>query len=188
MSGDFVNQILVTRSGILILIGVAICVSGIGLAGMAGISKERDLPPDKRTAIIKEFNLKKGLVVATFCGIMSACFSYGLAAGGPVRQIAERYGAPPLWQGLPILVLVLAGGFTTNVIWCIILHIRNRTGAQYFQERNSASVAASRFDSITFCAHWRGSSGISNSSFTRWVRRRWEPIAFRVGRCTWPVS
>jgi L-rhamnose-H+ transport protein len=142
VSGDFVHQILVTRSGILILIGVAICVSGIGLAGMAGISKERDLPPNKRTAVIKEFNLKKGLLVATFCGIMSACFSYGLAAGGPVRQIAERYGAPPLWQGLPILVLVLAGGFTTNVIWCIILHVRNRTGAQYFQERNSASVAA----------------------------------------------
>jgi L-rhamnose-H+ transport protein len=38
-----------------------------------------------------------------------------------------------LWQGLPILILVLAGGFTTNVVWCVILHIRNRTGAQYFE-------------------------------------------------------
>jgi L-rhamnose-H+ transport protein len=132
-SGEFAGKILGTTSGILILIGVGICVAGIAVAGMAGISKERDLSPKQRTAVIKEFNLKKGLVVATFCGIMSACFSYGLAAGGPVREAAARHGAAPLWQGLPVLIIVLAGGFTTNVVWCAILHVRNRTGAQYFR-------------------------------------------------------
>jgi L-rhamnose-H+ transport protein len=139
VQGEFVNQILGTRSGILILIGVGICVFGIAVAGMAGISKERELPPDKRTAVIKEFNLKKGLLVATFCGIMSACFSYGLAVGGPVRKIAASYGVPPLWRGLPILIFVLAGGFTTNIVWCVILHVRNRTGSQYFQRAGSAA-------------------------------------------------
>src|SRR5581483_7600076 len=134
--GEFFTKILGTRSGVFILIGVGICVCGIAVAGLAGISKERELPPAQRTAIIKEFDLKKGLLVATFCGIMSACFSYGLAAGEPVREIAGRYGATPMWQGLPILVFVLAGGFTTNVVWCVILHIRNRSGAQYFEGRN----------------------------------------------------
>ncbi len=134
--GDFVTRILGTTSGVFILIGVGICVCGIAVAGLAGISKEKELPPAKRTAVIKEFNLRKGLLVATFCGIMSACFSYGLAAGEPVREIARRYGAAPMWQGLPILVFVLAGGFTTNVVWCVILHIRNRSGAQYFEARN----------------------------------------------------
>lgn len=134
--GEFVTRILGTRSGVFILIGVGICVCGIAVAGLAGISKERELPPAQRTAIIKEFDLKKGLLVATFCGIMSACFSYGLAAGEPVREIARRFGATPLWQGLPILIFVLAGGFTTNVVWCIILHMRNRSGAQYFQGRS----------------------------------------------------
>ncbi|HEY3939678.1 MAG TPA: L-rhamnose/proton symporter RhaT [Bryobacteraceae bacterium] len=133
VSGDFAKKILGTSSGILILVGVGICVCGIAIAGLAGISKERELPPERRTAVIKEFNLKKGLLVATFCGIMSACFSYGLAAGGPVREAAARHGAAPLWQGLPVLVIVLAGGFTTNVVWCVILHLRNRTGSQYFQ-------------------------------------------------------
>jgi L-rhamnose-H+ transport protein len=131
--GEFVGKILGTTSGILILIGVVICVCGIAVAGLAGISKERELPPERRTAVIKEFDLKKGLLVATFCGIMSACFSYGLAAGGAVRAAAARHGAAPLWQGLPVLIIVLAGGFTTNVVWCILLHIRNKTGAQYFQ-------------------------------------------------------
>ena len=139
VQGQFVTQILGTSSGILILIGVGICILGIAVAAMAGISKERELPPAKRTEVIKEFNLKKGILVASFCGIMSACFSYGLAAGGPVRKIAESYGAPTLWQGLPILILVLAGGFTTNVVWCVILHVRNRTGAQYFQKSSSGA-------------------------------------------------
>jgi L-rhamnose-H+ transport protein len=62
---------------------------------------------------------------------MSACFSYGLAAGDPIKQIALAHGADTLWQGLPVLVVVLLGGFTTNAVWCVILHFRNRTGHQY---------------------------------------------------------
>jgi L-rhamnose-H+ transport protein len=63
---------------------------------------------------------------------MSACFAYGLAAGDPIKQITVQHGTSPLWQGLPVLVVLLAGGFTTNFIWCLILNIRNRTGYQYF--------------------------------------------------------
>jgi L-rhamnose-H+ transport protein len=75
------------------------------------------------------------LLVATFSGVMSACFAYGLAAGDPIKAITMQHGTPVLWQGLPVLVVVLAGGFTTNFIWCLILNIRNRTGYQYFGSR-----------------------------------------------------
>ena len=47
-----------------------------------------------------------------------------------------------LWQGLPVLVVVLAGGFTTNFIWCLILNIRNRTGYQYFESEIRGKVPA----------------------------------------------
>jgi len=43
---------------------------------------------------------------------------------------------------LPILVLVLAGGFTTNFVWCIILHVRNRTAGQYFERAPTVPMAA----------------------------------------------
>jgi L-rhamnose-H+ transport protein len=72
-------------------------------------------------------------MVATFSGVMSACFAYGLAAGDPIKEITMRHGTPVLWQGLPVLVVLLAGGLTTNFIWCLILNVRNRTGYQYFQ-------------------------------------------------------
>jgi len=82
--------------------------------------------------VIKEFRLKKGLLVATFCGVMSACFSYGLAAGDPIREATLRHGTAPLWQGLPVLVVVLLGGFLTNLVWCVTLHVRNKSGGEYF--------------------------------------------------------
>jgi L-rhamnose-H+ transport protein len=138
--GQFVSEVLGTRSGIIILIGVAVCLAGIVFAGAAGISKERELSEEEKRIAIKEFDLKRGLLVATFCGIMSACFAYGLAAGDPIKQITLRRGTSTLWQGLPVLVVLLAGGFTTNFIWCLILNIRNRTSYQYISLKTRGHI------------------------------------------------
>jgi L-rhamnose-H+ transport protein len=73
---------------------------------------------------------------------MSACFAYGLAAGDPIKTLTIQHGTPVLWQGLPVLVVVLAGGFTTNFIWCVILNVRNRTGYQYFDPNIRGKVPA----------------------------------------------
>jgi L-rhamnose-H+ transport protein len=138
--GEFAKQVLGTRSGLIILVGVAVCLLGIAFAGAAGVSKEREMSEAQKRASIKEFDLKKGLLVATFSGVMSACFAYGLAAGDPIKVITVQHGTTGLWQGLPVLVVVLAGGFTTNFIWCVILNVRNRTGYQYFNSEIRGKV------------------------------------------------
>ncbi len=131
--GEFARQVLGTRSGLVILAGVAVCLVGIAFAGAAGVSKEREMSDEQKRASIKEFDLKKGLLVGTFSGVMSACFAYGLAAGDPIKAITLQHRTSTLWQGLPVLVVLLAGGFTTNVIWCLLLNKRNQSGYQYFQ-------------------------------------------------------
>lgn len=133
--GVFVSEVLGTHSGRIILSGVAFCLLGIAFAGAAGLSKEREMSGEQKRAAIREFDLKKGVLVATFSGVMSACFAYGLAAGDPIKAITIDRGTPALWQGLPVLVVLLAGGFTTNFIWCLILNVRNHTGHQYFQSK-----------------------------------------------------
>jgi L-rhamnose-H+ transport protein len=140
--GVFASEVLGTHSGLIILGGVAVCLLGIAFAGAAGISKEREMSTEEKRVSIKEFDLKKGLLVATFSGVMSACFAYGLAAGDPIKALTLQHGTPVLWQGLPVLVVVLAGGFTTNFIWCVILNIRNRTGYQYFESAIRGKVPA----------------------------------------------
>ena len=129
---DFAAKLLDTRSGLVILAGVGVCLAGIAIAGMAGMSKEREMPEEQKKASIKEFNFVKGLLVATFSGVMSASMSFGIEAGDPIKQIVMQHGTPPLWQGVPVLIVVLLGGFTTNFIWCVLLNIKNGTGHQYF--------------------------------------------------------
>lgn len=140
--GQFATEVLGTRSGLTILVGVGVCLLGIVLAGTAGVSKEKEMSEEQKRAAIKEFHLKKGLLLATFSGVMSACFAYGLAAGDPIKELTLRHGTPTLWQGLPVLVVLLFGGFTTNFIWCAILNFRNRTFYQYFDSRIHAEFLA----------------------------------------------
>ena len=134
--GEFMTQVLGTNSGRVILLGIGVCLVGIALAGLAGVYKERTMSPEQQKAAINEFNLKKGVAVATLSGVMSACFAYGLAAGDPIKSLTLKHGTPVLWQGLPVLVVILIGGFTTNFIWCVTLNIRNKTGYQYFRSQS----------------------------------------------------
>ncbi len=129
--GASIVEIASTTSGQVTLAGVAVCLIGIGIAAMAGFTKEKEMPEEEKKKVITEFNFKKGIGVATFSGIMSACFAFALQAGKPINTATEAAGTSKLWTGLPALVVLLAGGFTANFIWCVLLNIKNRTGYQY---------------------------------------------------------
>lgn len=93
--------------------------------------KEKELDSAAKQETVKEFNLKKGLFVGTFCGIMSACFAFGLAAGAPIAAQAEANGTDPLFKNNAILPVLLIGGFATNFVWCMILNFRNKSFGDY---------------------------------------------------------
>jgi L-rhamnose-H+ transport protein len=123
------------RSGIIIMIGVAVCLAGIAIAGVAGMSKEKEMPDEEKKKSVKEFNFTKGVLVATFSGVMSSCFAYGLNAAEPIAASAASHGTSAIWTGLPKLIVVLLGGFTTNFIWCVLLNLKNKTGYQYLDSK-----------------------------------------------------
>jgi L-rhamnose-H+ transport protein len=125
-------QIAATTPGRVTLFGVFVCLVGIGIAALAGLTKEREMPEAEKKKAIAEFSFSKGLLVATFSGIMSACFAFALTAGAPINQSSQDAGTTPVFAGLPRLIVVLLGGFSTNFIWCVLLNIKNRTGYQYF--------------------------------------------------------
>lgn len=133
--GQFMTLVVGTSSGRVILFGIFVCLAGITAAGLAGISKERVMSPEQQKAAIQEFDLRKGIGVALLSGVMSACFAYGLTAGDPIKVLTVQHGTAKLWQGLPVLVVVLVGGFLTNFIWCLILLTRNQTGYQFFSSQ-----------------------------------------------------
>jgi L-rhamnose-H+ transport protein len=141
VKGQF-GELTTTPGGQLVLIGVGVCLLGIATSGAAGMFKERELPAEEKTAVIKEFNFGKGVLVAVFAGVMSACMSYAFQAGKPIAKLAIERGAPELWQNLPVLIVVLAGGFTTNFLWCVGLSLRSGAWRQYFGQFEPAEDAA----------------------------------------------
>jgi L-rhamnose-H+ transport protein len=120
-----------TPSGRMTFLGIAVAVAGIVVVAQAGRARERELTGEAARAAIAEFDLRKGLLVAVFSGVMSSCFAFGLDAGAPIRTLTLAAGTGTLSQGLPVLCVVLAGGFATNFIWCLILILRNGSAGEF---------------------------------------------------------
>jgi L-rhamnose-H+ transport protein len=135
------GSLAATSNGKVTLFGIAIALLGIVIVALAGRAKAQAAAaaPD---APIAEFNLRKGFFIALFSGIMSGCFAWGLDAGQPIRAASLAAGTSSLWQGLPVLCVVLSGGLTTNLIWCAGLIYSNRSAHQWFRTPPGGAKAA----------------------------------------------
>jgi len=109
----------------MVLLGVLICLGGIGLCGIAGVRRERERIGS--TGRPGGSSVLLGFAVATFSGIMSAGFAFGIQAGQPIAQAALEHGAPAIFRNGPVFVVVMAGGFTVNLLWCLYLGRRNQS-------------------------------------------------------------
>jgi len=132
LKGQF-TPLFRTPAGHASLAAAVISLVGIILVGMAGMSKENELPEEEKKKSVAEYNFKKGILIAIFSGIMSAGMSFGLQGGPAIQELAAK--VPPVtalaWQGMPVLVVVLLGGFTVNFLWCLFLNAKNKTFGDY---------------------------------------------------------
>lgn len=142
------STILHERSGQIILVGVAVCLIAVAVNGAAGLSKEREITPEEKAeAGETDYNFGKGLAVAIFAGIMSSFFAFGLKAGAPIAVVAKQellaHNRLELWQNLPVLIVVLWGGFLTNFVWSVILIVKNSSVKQFAGEPGMNPMRAS---------------------------------------------
>ncbi|MEJ5053175.1 L-rhamnose/proton symporter RhaT [Sphingobacterium sp. MYb382] len=149
---DGIDYFFTTKPGLCVLVGLAVCVVGIYLCGRAGVLKERGLS-NLSEATKSDYNFGLGIVVAIISGVLSACFNFGIEAGKPMADVANTLWKAThigqgefLYQNNVTYVVILWGGFTTNVIWCIYLFIKNSTFSDY---RNAATP---RLKNTLLCA------------------------------------
>lgn len=126
-----IGALAATTSGQVVFVGIAVVLIGILIIALAGNAKEKQL--NNGTQDRGEFNLKKGILIAIFSGVMSSCFAFGLAAGESIREASFLAGTSASWKGLPVLCVILAGGFTTNLLWCGYLIWSNKSAQQFFK-------------------------------------------------------
>ena len=138
---------LLSPKGLILLLAVAVTLVGITLVGYAGSLRSRNMTEEERRKAIKDFALKKGLLIALLSGVMSACFSLGLSAGIPVKEAAIAAGASDLFAQNPVTLLVTFGGFLTNLVYCLYMNRKNKTGGEI--ARSSKAVLV---NNLLFCA------------------------------------
>jgi L-rhamnose-H+ transport protein len=150
-----ISSLLHQTSGQIILAGVIVCLLGVAVNGAAGYSKEQEITPEEKAeAGERDYNFGKGVAIAVLAGFMSSFFAFGLAAGKPLGDIAKvqliASGKSDLWQNLPVLIIVLWGGFITNFIWSAILIFQNGSIKQFFGEPglNPMRAAATSGDTM----------------------------------------
>lgn len=128
--------------GLTVLAGLLVCIIGIILCGRAGTMKERELKTgstDPHGTITKtEYRFGLGLLVSVISGVLSACFNFGIEAGKPMADIANELwkNVHPgqgefLFQNNVTYIVILWGGLTTNLVWCMLLNTRNKTFGDY---------------------------------------------------------
>ncbi len=125
---------------VVVLAGVVGSLAGIGFVGFAGKCKENELPEAEKRKAVAEFDFRKGMVVAVISGVCSACMNLGLQSGGTIEAAAYAAavkagvvaeGALFPWQGMPVIMVVLWGGFAVSALWCLQQNFAHRTFGDY---------------------------------------------------------
>lgn len=135
---DTFSQMYSSDWGLVVLLGLIICIIGIIISGKAGTSKERELSADATAKTGTEYKFALGMFVSIVSGVLSACFNFGLEAGQTMANIANetwKIAHPDqgefLYRNNVIYVVLLWGGLTTNFIWCMVLNARNASFGDY---------------------------------------------------------
>ncbi len=140
---ETISMLTGTTWGLTVLGGLFVCVIGIIICGKAGVMKEKQLSGVPATdphgvQIATEYKFGLGLLVSIISGVLSACFSFGIEAGSALSIAANDVwkAAHPgegefLYRNNVIYIVILWGGLTTNLIWCVMLNLKNKTYPDY---------------------------------------------------------
>lgn len=138
---------LLSGEGLALLVGVSVAIAGIAVIGFAGSLRSKNMTDEQKKAAVKDFALGKGLLVALLAGVMSACFSLGIEAATPIKELAVSLGTKSLYAGLPAIFMITLGGFFTNAVYCIFQNFKNKTLKDYFSVSGGVFI-----NNILFCA------------------------------------
>ena len=146
-TGTLIPPVVTGRAGDLVkdtpalvtLASVVVSLVGIVLVGLAGKFKEGELDEEAKKKAVAEFDFKKGMLVALFSGIASAGMNFGLQSGASMEAAARRLGTGDAWVGMPVLVVVLWGGFAVNAAWCLWQNAKNHTFGDYLNHGRASN-------------------------------------------------
>ena len=159
--------------GIMLLSGILVSLTGIGISGYAGFLKSKQA--SSKEGINKEFNIRKGITAAFFVGITGSSAALGIEHGKPIANASMELGANPLFQDSVVFLVLYSGSFLTTVVWCIYLSVKNKTYANFVRIAGKSLVInyvccafAGLLWFINFVFFGMGKSQMGEFSFVAW--------------------
>ena len=129
---------LATPSGIMVVIGVIVCLIGVAACGRAGMLKSRHEATLTGIAfVLAPKGMFRGLILALLSGVLCACWAVGFSYSGTILDATAN---PPHeigdWrQSLPVTFLMLFGGFFSACSYCAMKLTRNKTWNRFYDIR-----------------------------------------------------
>jgi L-rhamnose-H+ transport protein len=149
-------EMLLRRTGLMIMAGTLVMAAGLGLCGWAGHARE------KATGQIKSAGsgYRAILALAIVSGFMASLLNIALAFGGDIVEKARLAGAAPTWAPFAVWPVALAGGFLTNAAYCLYLMSRNQSW------KNFSGGPRELMNPVLAGSLWMGSIAIYSSGTT----------------------
>jgi L-rhamnose-H+ transport protein len=118
---------LVQPSGIMIMIGVAMALGGVGIIGMAGRRREMM----KGLAGGAPTSPTRGIILAVTAGLFGPMLNFSIAFGKNIVDEAVKRGATPTSGRDAIWLVCLAGGFVSNGGYAVLKLVRQGTWRRF---------------------------------------------------------
>lgn len=138
---------LVSRQGMLVLLGLAVIIAGVTICGAAGWLRERR--EGKQVT-----NYSRGFFYALGSGVLGSMLNLGLASGGSIQEQATANGAGPAMMSNAVWLPCVYAGFLPGVFYCLWLMRKNGTtgrllgAARWYYWLMAALMGALWFGSI----------------------------------------
>lgn len=163
--------LLQQSGGTMLIAGLLIATVGIGLSGYAGYRKDKAAGPEANS----ELDFKKGLILVFFVGITGASQALGIEQGNGIAASLVAAGVNPLFQTLPVFILLFGGSFVATAIWCLFLSAKNKNLNAFAKAEEIAVTKNYVYCSlagflwfINFIFYGMGKSRMGEISFTAW--------------------
>ena len=132
---------LASKTGLVILLGVAVIVAGVVLSTLAGLGRDRAL--QKSTATVgTSGSFLIGLIMAVAAGMLSVGLALGFVyTQDPIIKAVTARGGTAIPAGMAVWAIGLLGGAAANLAYPAWLMTKNRSWGMLFTSGRDAGLA-----------------------------------------------
>jgi len=158
----FFPEELLSRKGIMLIIGTILIIFGIVLCSRAAIEKTSSDSGNKGKS-----KTISGIIIAVLAGILSCLPNVGIAFGEPIIRSAQESGIPAYLSGNVVWAWFFTMGFLANFSYTFYLLIKGKNLKLFFVKGSLSNL----IKCVLMGIMWIGSFylyGISSNELGKW--------------------